>query len=81
MVNNMPIEVVSNTYADFGIIGCIVIAFFALLIWVVKTTEKDKKEAREESRYREDKLYTVIEVLSSELPEIRKAIEDINRKI
>jgi type II secretory pathway component PulF len=66
----MPPEVMSNIYANFGVFGLIVIAFFALVFYVVRTSTK-----------REDKLYTLIETLSSELPEIRKAIEDINRKM
>jgi hypothetical protein len=66
----MPAEVTSNIYANFGVFGLIVIGFFVLVAWVVRTSAK-----------REDKLYTLIETLSSELPEIRKAIEDINRKM
>jgi type II secretory pathway component PulF len=66
----MPTEVTSNIYANFGLVGLIVIAFFVLVFWVVKTSSR-----------REDKLYTLIETLSSELPEIRKAIEDISRRI
>jgi ABC-type glycerol-3-phosphate transport system permease component len=66
----MPAEVTSNIYANYGVLGLIVIAFFLLVFWVLKTSSK-----------REDKLYTLIETLSAELPEIRKAIEDINRKM
>jgi len=66
----VPAEVTSNVYANFGLFGLIVIAFFVLVFWVVKTSSR-----------REDKLYTLIETLSSELPEIRKAIEDISRRI
>lgn len=66
----MPIEVASNIYANSGVLGLIVVAFFVLVFWVLKT-----------SKTREDKLYTVITTLSTELPEIRAAIQEINRKI
>jgi type II secretory pathway component PulF len=66
----MPTEVTSNVYANFGLFGLIVIAFFVLVFWVIRTSAK-----------REEKLYALIDTLSSELPEIREAIEDINRKI
>ena len=45
-------------------------AFFILIWWVVKT-----------SKEREDKLYSVIETLSKELPEIRKNLEEIKDKL
>jgi hypothetical protein len=66
----MPAEVTSNIYANFGVFGLIVIGFFVMLAWVLRTSSK-----------REDKLYTVITTLSEELPEIRKAIDDINKKM
>lgn len=60
----MPTEVVQNLYVNYGILGCVVVAFFILIWWVVKT-----------SKEREDKLYGVIETLSKELPEIRKTLK------
>lgn len=66
----MPTEVLQNLYINYGVLGCVVVAFFALLWWTVKT-----------SKEREDKLYTVIETLSKELPEIRKSLEEIKDKI
>lgn len=66
----MPTEVVQNLYVNYGILGCVVVAFFILLWWVVKT-----------SKEREDKLYSIIETLSKELPEIRKNLEEINDKL
>lgn len=66
----MPTEVVQNLYVNYGILGCVVVAFFALLWWVVKT-----------SKEREDKLYIIIETLSKELPEIRKNLEEIKDKL
>ena len=66
----MPAEVVQNLYVNYGILGCVVVAFFILLWWVVKT-----------SKEREDKLYGIIESLSKELPEIRKNLEEIKDKL
>ena len=66
----MPTEVVQNLYVNYGILGCVVVAFFILIWWVVKT-----------SKEREDKLYSVIETLSKELPEIRKNLEEIKDKL
>ena len=66
----MPAEVVQNLYVNYGILGCVVVAFFLLLWWVIKT-----------SKEREDKLYSIIETLSKELPEIRKNLEEIKDKL
>jgi uncharacterized protein YoxC len=66
----MPAEVATNIYANYGIVGLIVVAFFVLVFWVIRT-----------SKSREDKLYTVINTLSAELPQIRNAIQEINHKI
>jgi type II secretory pathway component PulF len=66
----MPTEVTSNVYANFGLFGLIVIAFFVLVFYVVRT-----------SITRENKLYTLIETLSKELPDIKEAIREINRKL
>ena len=66
----MPAEVVQNLYVNYGILGCVVVAFFILLWWVVRT-----------SKEREDKLYGIIDTLSKELPEIRKNLEEIKDKL
>ena len=66
----MPAEVVQNLYVNYGILGCVVVAFFILLWWVVRT-----------SKEREDKLYVIIETLSKELPEIRENLEEIKDKL
>ena len=66
----MPIEVISNIYLNFGILGLIVIAFFVLVVWTIKN-----------SKLREDKLYSIIDTLSAELPEMRGSLERIERKI
>ena len=66
----MPTEAVQNLYANYGTLGCVVVAFFILIWWVVKT-----------SKEREDKLYSIIETLSKELPEIRKNLEEIKDKL
>ena len=66
----MPAEVVQNLYVNYGILGCVVVAFFILLWWVVKP-----------SKERADKLYGVIETLSKALPEIRKNLEEIKDKL
>lgn len=60
----MSAELISNIYLNYGIFGLIVIAFFCLLIWVVKTSEK-----------REERQYIVIDTLSREIPVIRMAME------
>ena len=66
----MPTEVISNVYANFGLMGIIVVSFFFLVYWVVKTGKE-----------REDKLYKIIDTLSEELPEIRKNLEELNKNI
>jgi hypothetical protein len=55
---------------NYGVLGCVIVSFFILIWWVVKT-----------SKEREDKLYGVIETLSKELPEIRKNLEEIKDKL
>lgn len=66
----MPTEVVQNVYMNYGVLGCVIVSFFILIWWVVKT-----------SKEREDKLYGIIETLSKELPEIRKNLEEIKDKL
>lgn len=66
----MPTEVTQNVYMNYGVLGCVIVSFFILIWWVVKT-----------SKEREDKLYSIIETLSKELPEIRKNLEEIKDKL
>jgi hypothetical protein len=66
----MTPEIVSNTYANFGLFGLIVVAFFSLVYYEVKSNEK-----------REQKLHHIIDTLASELPEIRKSLEEIKSKV
>ena len=66
----MPTEVAQNVYMNYGDLGCVIVSFFILIWWVVKT-----------SKEREDKLYGIIETLSKELPEIRKNLEEIKDKL
>lgn len=66
----MPTEVAQNVYMNYGALGCVIVSFFVLIWWVVKT-----------SKEREDKLYGIIETLSKELPEIRKNLEEIKDKL
>lgn len=66
----MPTEIVQNVYLNYGVLGCVIVSFFILIWWVVKT-----------SKEREDKLYGIIETLSKELPEIRKNLEEIKDKL
>ena len=66
----MPAEIVQNVYLNYGVLGCVIVSFFILIWWVVKT-----------SKEREDKLYGIIETLSKELPEIRKNLEEIKDKL
>ena len=66
----MPTEVAQNVYLNYGVLGWVIVSFFILIWWVVKT-----------SKEREDKLYGIIETLSKELPEIRKNLEEIKDKL
>ena len=66
----MPTDVVQNVYMNYGVLGCVIVSFFILIWWVVKT-----------SKEREDKLYGIIGTLSKELPEIRKNLEEIKDKL
>ena len=66
----MPTEGAQNVYLNYGVLGCVIVSFFILIWWVVKT-----------SKEREDKLYGIIETLSKELPEIRKNLEEIKDKL
>lgn len=66
----MPTEVAQSVYMNYGVLGCVIVSFFILIWWVVKT-----------SKEREDKLYGIIETLSKELPEIRKNLEEIKDKL
>lgn len=66
----MPAEVIQNIYLNYGVIGLVIISFFVLLVWTVKS-----------SKDREDRLYKIIDTLSEQLPEIRNALEDIKKQL
>lgn len=64
------VDSVINLYAEYGLIGLIVVCFFVLVIWVIMN-----------SKHREDKLYQLINTLSTELPEIRKELNEIKTEL
>lgn len=70
----MPVEIISNVYLNFGLIGLVIISLAVLIVWVIKT-----------SKEREDKLQSIIETLSesisTELPTLRKSVERIETKL
>lgn len=66
----MDIGTLTEIFAQYGVIGLIIIAFFVLVFWVLKT-----------SQTREDKLYKIIDTLSEELPSIRQSLEEIKHKL
>lgn len=70
----MPVEIISNVYLNFGLIGLVIVSLAVLIVWVIKT-----------SKEREDKLQRIIETLSenisTELPTLRKSVERIETKL
>lgn len=66
----MTVESIIATYADKGVSGLIIIAFFVLVWWVVK-----------KSNEREEKLCAIIDKLSDELPQLRETINKTNDSI
>lgn len=66
----MGVEEISTAYMNFGSTGLIIIAFFVLLIWIIKTNNA-----------REDKLYTLIDSLAQQLPEMRESLDDIKHGV
>lgn len=64
----MPVEVISNLYLNYGLIGLVVISLFVLIVWTIRKSEE-----------RETKLHAIIEKLSAELPEIRQSLLRIER--
>lgn len=66
----MDITILSKILEGYGTNGVIIIAFITLVVWTVKRYEK-----------LQDKLYNIIEALSSELPTIRKSLEDIKQSL
>lgn len=66
----MPAEVIQNIYLNYGVIGLVIISFFVLLVWTVKS-----------SKDREDRLYKIIDTLSEQLPEIRNSLEEIKKQL
>lgn len=64
-------EMVGNMYLQGGSVIIIVICFVGLLVWVMVTSAK-----------REDRLYTIIDVLSAKLevlPHMREELEEIKQ--
>lgn len=66
----MPAEVIQNIYLNYGVLGLVIISFFVLLFWTVKS-----------SKDREDRLYKIIDTLSEQLPEIRNSLEEIKKQL
>jgi len=66
----MPLELMTNTYANFGVFGLITFAFFAMVYYEIKSNEK-----------REAKLHKIIDTLSKELPMIRETLDEIKGKV
>lgn len=67
----MPTEIITNIYLNYGMFGLIVIAFFCLLVYVLRTS----KEREKIQIAREDKLYAVVDAIVSEWPGFRAALE------
>lgn len=66
----MEVQTAQTIFEQFGVIGLVVVGFFVLVWWVLKTSTE-----------REDKLYKIIDKLSDELPEIRSTLAEINKKV
>lgn len=88
----METKVIGDLYASLGVLGLIVVAFFVLVFWVIRTSKErednqNKISAEREERImkaaieREEKLYTIIDALAEQLPEIRQALATIECKI
>lgn len=64
------VNLLTTVLGQQGVTGVITICFIMLVFWVVKKFDK-----------MQDKLYSIIESLSSELPEIRKSLDEIKQTI
>lgn len=66
----MNVNLISSIFGEQGTTGVIVICFVSLVFWTVKKNDK-----------MQDKLYSIIETLSRELPEIRETLDDLKKTI
>lgn len=84
----MDTKIITDLYASIGVLGLVVVAFFVLVFWVVKTSKQredsqNKASADREDKImkaaieREDKLYSIIDALSEQLPWIRDSVAAI----
>lgn len=62
----MDVSQLSSAYMNIGTTGLIVVGFFGLLIYVMKNNNA-----------REEKLYTLIDSLATQIPEMRESLEAI----
>lgn len=66
----MDISQLSNAYMNIGATGLIVVGFFILLVYVMKNNNA-----------REEKLYTLIDSLATQLPEMRESLDAIKHGV
>lgn len=66
----MELDLVNSILSEQGVTGIVIICFVSLVFWTVKKCDK-----------MQEKLYTIIETLSQELPMIRETLKDIEDKI
>lgn len=66
----MDISQLSNAYMNIGTTGLIVVGFFILLVYVMKNNNA-----------REEKLYTLIDSLATQLPEMRESLDAIKHGV
>ena len=64
------VQLLISLLSQQGVTGVIVVCFISLVFWVVKKFDK-----------MQEKQYSIIESLSSELPQIRSSLEEIKRAI
>lgn len=72
---------VTDLYINYGVTAVIVIAFFVLVFWVLKTSKEREEAIQKSANDREDKLYTIIDSLSEQLPGIREALIRVESKL
>lgn len=70
-------DVFTNVYANFGLWGLLAIGFAVLVVYVIRSSKEREERLISENKYREDKLYTLVEALSQDIPTIRKQCEAI----
>lgn len=66
----MSFDILTKVLAEQGTTGIIVICFIALVFWTVKKNDK-----------MQDKLYSIIDTLSRELPEIKETLNELKSVI